>query len=53
MEFLSLLSLDADDFDYSVRNKTSDSDLLEAPCIVHVIVLGLNPLDGLFTFATT
>jgi hypothetical protein len=33
-------------------NKTADPEVLETSCIVRVLVLGLNPLDELFTFAT-
>jgi hypothetical protein len=53
LECLSVFALSFEDLDYSVLNKTNDPELLETPCIVHVLVLGLNPLDELFTFATT
>ena len=49
LEFLSVFALSFEDLDYSVLNKTSNPELLETPCRVHVLVLGLNPLDELFT----
>jgi len=52
LEFLSVFALRSEDLDYSVLNKNTDPGLLETSCIVHVLILGLNPLDELFTFAT-
>lgn len=52
MEFLSIFALSSEDLDYSMLKKTTESELLETSCIVIILVLGLNPLDELFTFAT-
>jgi hypothetical protein len=53
LEFLSVFALGSEDLDYSVLSKTTAPELLETSCIVHALVLCLNPLDELFSFATS